>query len=248
MRSAPDEELLQSAEHEEIELTTPADDTAPADEFTAAGIANGAIPAEVPDEAADAYDKAPYLASDEAFDEASDVGSDVASDASLLAEAEEASLPDADFTEHDRPAQEAASVLATPAQERDRVPAIHDADLQTQEVAAGPAEDAMAPPAAVIPVMPYVAAPPGGTAPMLGPYDQTHWDAVAEEIRMQVLQRIDLFTDTGLRERLGERLKPIVDRASADLVATINQHVGELLRAYVAEAIEREIERWRQDN
>lgn len=62
---------------------------------------------------------------------------------------------------------------------------------------------------------------------------------------MQVLQRIDLFTDTGLRDRLGERLKPIVDRASADLVATINQHVGELLRAYVAEAIEREIERWR---
>ena len=76
------------------------------------------------------YDKAPYLASsDEAFDEASDVGSDVASDASLLAEAEEAALPDADFTDHDRPAQEAASVLASPAQERDRVPAIHDADL-----------------------------------------------------------------------------------------------------------------------
>ena len=71
------------------------------------------------------------------------------------------------------------------------------------------------------------------------------WDALAEEIRMQVLQRIDMFTDTGLRDRLGERLKPIVDRASADLVATINQHVGELLRAYVAEAIEREIDRWR---
>ena len=76
--------------------------------------------------------------------------------------------------------------------------------------------------------------------------DQARWDAVAEEIRMQVLQRIDLFTDTGLREQLGSRLKPIVDRASADLVATINQHVGELLRAYVAEAIEREIEQWRK--
>jgi hypothetical protein len=74
---------------------------------------------------------------------------------------------------------------------------------------------------------------------------EADWDALAEEIRMQVLQRIDMFTDTGLRERLGERLKPIVDRASADLVATINQHVGELLRAYVAEAIEREIDRWR---
>jgi len=74
------------------------------------------------------------------------------------------------------------------------------------------------------------------------------WDALAEEIRMQVLQRIDMFTDTGLRDRLGERLKPIVDRASADLVATINQHVGELLRAYVAEAIEREIDRWRSSH
>ena len=75
--------------------------------------------------------------------------------------------------------------------------------------------------------------------------DEARWAALAEEIRMQVLQRIDLFTDAGLREQLGERLKPIVDRASADLVATINTHVGELLRAYVAEAIEREIERWR---
>ncbi len=63
-----------------------------------------------------------------------------------------------------------------------------------------------------------------------------------------VLQRIDLFTDTGLRTQLGERLQPIVDRASADLVATINQHVGELLRAYVAEAIEREIDSWRKEH
>jgi hypothetical protein len=78
--------------------------------------------------------------------------------------------------------------------------------------------------------------------------DAAQWDAIAEEIRMQVLQRIDLFTDTGLRAQLGARLQPIVDRASADLVATINQHVGELLRAYVAEAIEREIESWRRNH
>jgi hypothetical protein len=78
--------------------------------------------------------------------------------------------------------------------------------------------------------------------------DDAHWQAMAEEIRMQVLQRIDLFTDTGLRAQLGERLQPIVDRASADLVATINQHVGELLRAYVAEAIEREIDSWRKEH
>lgn len=78
--------------------------------------------------------------------------------------------------------------------------------------------------------------------------ENARWSAMAEEIRMQVLQRIDLFTDTGLREQLGARLQPIVDRASADLVATINLHVGELLRAYVAEAIEREIESWRRNN
>jgi len=90
-----------------------------------------------------------------------------------------------------------------------------------------------------------VVAPPA-TSPAVP--DAAHWEAMAEEIRMQVLQRIDLFTDTGLRTQLGARLQPIVDRASADLVATINQHVGELLREYVAEAIEREIESWRRDH
>jgi hypothetical protein len=78
--------------------------------------------------------------------------------------------------------------------------------------------------------------------------DEARWAQLAEEVRMQVLQRIDLFTDTGLREQLAARLQPIVDRASADLVTTINQHVGVLLRAYVAEAIEREIERWRDQS
>jgi hypothetical protein len=62
---------------------------------------------------------------------------------------------------------------------------------------------------------------------------------------MQVLQRLDLFTDTGLREQLGARLSPIVERASAALVETINRELGELVRGYVAEAIEREIESWR---
>jgi hypothetical protein len=71
------------------------------------------------------------------------------------------------------------------------------------------------------------------------------WDALADEIRAQVMQRLDLFTDTGLREQLGARLQPIVQRASAELVETINRQVGELVRSYVAEAIEREIDSWR---
>ena len=72
------------------------------------------------------------------------------------------------------------------------------------------------------------------------------WDVMAEEIRMQVLQRLDLYADTGLREQLGVRLQPIVDRASAELVTTINRELGELVRGYVADAIEREIESWRK--
>jgi len=74
------------------------------------------------------------------------------------------------------------------------------------------------------------------------------WNAMAEEIRMQVLQRLDLFTDTGMREQLGARLQPIVNRASAELIETINRELGELVRGYVADAIEREIESWRKRN
>jgi hypothetical protein len=76
--------------------------------------------------------------------------------------------------------------------------------------------------------------------------DWARWEALAEEIRMQVLQRIDIFTDTGLREQLSTQLQPIVDRASAEMVATVNEQVGKLLRAYIAQAIEREIETWRK--
>jgi hypothetical protein len=142
--------------------------------------------------------------------------------------------------------------LGAPAAPRSAPPEIEDlaeaslADLDpdvtwTRPVRPAAAAALAARPAALEPGAPAVQAAPASAGLPPG----TDWDALAEEIRMQVLQRIDLFTDTGLRDRLGERLKPIVDRASADLVATINQHVGELLRAYVAEAIEREIDRWR---
>ncbi len=79
-------------------------------------------------------------------------------------------------------------------------------------------------------------------APVL---DDARIAEAVDEIRMQVLQRIDIFTDTTLRAKLGEQLQPLVERASAELVAAINQHVGDLLRTYVAEALEQEIERWR---
>ena len=113
-----------------------------------------------------------------------------------------------------------------------------------RELAADDALPAAAPAAAE---RSFAAAPPVAQAGT-GDADAARWSALAEEIRMQVLQRIDIFTDTGLQEQLAARLQPIVDRASADLVFTINQQVGQLLRTYVAEAIEREIDSWRRNH
>ena len=102
------------------------------------------------------------------------------------------------------------------------------------DVEAAPETTGRIPPVAATALVPVLA--PGSPA----------WEAMTEEIRMQVLQRLDLFTDTGMRDQLGARLQPIVARASAELVETINQALGELVRGYVAEAIEREIETWRK--
>jgi len=76
--------------------------------------------------------------------------------------------------------------------------------------------------------------------------DEERWRALAEQISMQVLQRLDLFIDTGLKAQLASHLQPIVARAGAELVEAINAHVGQLVRTYVAEAIEREIAQWRK--
>ena len=65
-------------------------------------------------------------------------------------------------------------------------------------------------------------------SPLVG--DDERWRALAEQISMQVLQRIDLFTDTGLKAQLASHLSPIVAHAGAELVEAINDHVGKLIR------------------
>lgn len=121
-------------------------------------------------------------------------------------------------------------------------------ELSTGDIAANDAAARQA--AAAATAATPTAGEPSTTTPVMLSMadDDERWVSVAEEIRMQVLQRIDLFTDTGLRDQLSLRLQPIADRASVDFVAAINLHVGDLLRTYVAEAIEREIERWRRDH
>ncbi|HYQ99650.1 MAG TPA: hypothetical protein VET86_06365 [Casimicrobiaceae bacterium] len=150
----------------------------------------------------------------------------------------------------------AASAAATPADAAfDAMLGLRPADAELDREFAPPEllrEPTETPVADVIPDTTIAEASPAPVAapeePPPAPPPPPSWDAVAEEIRMQVLQRIDIFTDTGLQGELAARLQPVVDRASADLIATINREVGQLLRTYVAEAIEREIEKWRQSN
>ena len=108
------------------------------------------------------------------------------------------------------------------------------------------------PPAGSMPPAPAEDLPQAAAEPesirTAGANDDERWRALAEQISMQVLQRLDLFIDTGLKAQLASHLQPIVARASAELVETINEHVGQLVRTYIAEAIEREIAQWRQEN
>ncbi len=205
-RQAPDEDLLQSAEHEEIELTSPLDDDF-ADEIGAPPPPPGPVPMISPTQEATTS---------------------------------EPGVPE--VSEEEQLADEAATDPSGAQRRPVDVAAMHESSALASAPPGPPLLAVAAPDAAAF----ATAAALPAALPRVD--EQERWDAMAEEIRMQVLQRIDLFTDTGLREQLGARLQPIADRASADLVATINQQVGELLRAYVAEAIEREIERWRRDN
>ncbi len=106
----------------------------------------------------------------------------------------------------------------------------------------------MPPPAGSMPPSPPAGATAARASVAATSGDDERWLALSEQISMQVLQRLDLFVDTGLKAQLATHLQPIVARASAELVATINDHVGQLVRTYVAEAIEREIAQWRQQN
>jgi hypothetical protein len=119
------------------------------------------------------------------------------------------------------------------------VPVVSVASVVTAAAAPDAAPDAAASHTAAAPVAPPAAAGPSA------PDEWARWEVLADEIRMQVLQRIDLFTEARLKDELSAHLRPIVDRAGAEMVATINDRVGGLIRSYIAEAIEREIEKWR---
>ncbi len=143
--------------------------------------------------------------------------------------------PPAEVEEPARATLKAAGSAATPPPARSSAP---DTEVQA-------ASDKDAPPPELS--VPVVVADENVDADPATASDE-RWRVLGEQISMQVLQRIDLFTDTGLKEQLARHLQPIVDRAGAELVGEINDQVGKLVRSYVAEAIEREIAQWRSEH
>jgi hypothetical protein len=118
-----------------------------------------------------------------------------------------------------------------------------ESDAPDAQAVIAEAQPESAPPETATPAATLAPAEPtAGTAAN----DDERWRSLGEQISMQVLQRLDLFVDTGLKAKLAAHLQPIVERAGNELVEAINHHVGKLVRAYVAEAIEREIAQWRQ--
>ncbi len=78
-------------------------------------------------------------------------------------------------------------------------------------------------------------------APEPSAADEALWRDLREQVYASVIQRVDLFTDGALRERLAEEVRPIVERAGEGLIERIGDELGRLIRAYVAEAVDREI-------
>lgn len=108
-----------------------------------------------------------------------------------------------------------------------------------------PAARPAAPPPASVPEPVTAAAPIPEPPRVVDLSAQTQ--ELTEQITLQVLQKLDIYTERGLQDHLSQHLKPMVEKAVGDLVTTINANVGRVIRAFVAESIEREIENFRKE-
>jgi hypothetical protein len=64
---------------------------------------------------------------------------------------------------------------------------------------------------------------------------------VAETVYFQVLQNLDLYTERALQRHMTAHLSPIIERATQDLLTTLNANLGALIRQFVADAIEKQL-------
>jgi len=64
---------------------------------------------------------------------------------------------------------------------------------------------------------------------------------LAETVYYLVLQNLDLYTERALQEHLTTHMSPILEKASRELLATLNANLGAMIRQFVAEAIEKQV-------
>jgi hypothetical protein len=82
----------------------------------------------------------------------------------------------------------------------------------------------------------------GATADELPPkLADPHLQELAEQVYLQVLQSLDLYTEKALQEHLARHLQPVIERAGREIVAAVNANIGKLLRTFIAESIERQL-------
>ncbi len=66
-------------------------------------------------------------------------------------------------------------------------------------------------------------------------------EEIAETVYFQVLQNLDLVTERALQQHLSAHLQPILERATRELLETVNANLGALMRQFVADAIEKQL-------
>jgi hypothetical protein len=70
---------------------------------------------------------------------------------------------------------------------------------------------------------------------------------LAEQVYLQVLQSLDLYTEKALQEHLARHLQPVIERAGREIVSAVNANIGKLLRTFIAESIERHLTELRDE-
>lgn len=71
---------------------------------------------------------------------------------------------------------------------------------------------------------------------------------IAEQVYAQVLQNLDLYTEKALQQHLAVHLQPIVEKVGKEVLTAVNAQVGQLLREFIAQAIEKEIDRMKEES
>ena len=69
----------------------------------------------------------------------------------------------------------------------------------------------------------------------------TSAEELAETVYFQVLQNLDLYTERALQQHMTAHLSPIIERATQELLTTLNANLGALMRQFVADAVEKQL-------